>query len=79
MSSGLDATEMDQHETLRNHPLTTLVYPFARFSPTYNVISPKLAAELRPPDPIISDNDKDDSPPTLDEDRMPPKIYKQWI
>jgi len=39
----------------------------------------ELSSELRPPDPTISENDKDDSPPKLGEDRMPPKMRKRWM
>ena len=46
-----------------------LYTPITRFSSTSNANSPKLSAELRPPDPTISDNDKDESPPNLGEDR----------
>jgi len=38
-----------------------LYTPVACFSSTSNAISPRLSAELRPLDPTISDNDKDDS------------------
>ena len=38
-----------------------------------------LSLELWPPDPTISENDKDDSPPKMGEDRMPPKMRKRWM
>ena len=51
-------------------PQQHIYTPVARFSSTSNAISPKLSAELQPPDPTISDNDKDDSPPKLGEGGM---------
>ena len=39
----------------------------------------ELSSELRPLDPTISENDKDDSPPKLGEDRMLPKMHKRWM
>jgi hypothetical protein len=39
----------------------------------------ELSSELRPPDADISENDKDDPPPKLGEDRMPPKMRKRWM
>jgi hypothetical protein len=49
--------------------------------PTRSLPTPitELSSELRPPDPTISENDKDDSPPKLGEDRMPPKMRKRWM
>lgn len=39
----------------------------------------ELSSDLRPPDPIISENNKDESAPKLGEDRMPPKMRKRWM
>lgn len=61
---------MKHFEIIRQRHLYT---PFARFSPKPNATSHELSAELWPLDPMISDNDKNDLPPTLGEDRLPPK------
>jgi len=39
----------------------------------------ELSSELRPPDPTISENDSDGSPPKLGEDRMLPKMRKRQM
>ena len=57
-------------------PVNNTYEPLRLLLHTSNAISPKLSAELWP---IISDNDKDDSPQKLGEDRMPPKMRKQWM
>ena len=65
-------------------PATNTYIPPSQASPPHPIRSlpvsrTELSSELRPPDADISENDKDDPPPKLGEDRMPPTMRKRWM